>query len=122
MALGEHEEQILAEMERHLYEADPDLVARVTTGKTPTGDSPSATETDFPPSPKLSPRNLAIGTVMLVLGLALTLGGVTIGFHILGILLGIVGFLVMVAGVILGARKKQVPAKSAPTAKQTRRK
>lgn len=106
MALGEYEERVLAEMEKQLGEADPDLVERVSKSMNPEPEAVRKPAAPSAPAQVFSPRNLALGVVLVVVGLAVILAGVTLGFSIGSVVLGVLGFCMMVAGVILGARKK----------------
>lgn len=93
MALSEYEKQILAEMEQHLRQQDPDLADAMAQAAPPTVE-PAA------PKSELSPRRIALGSILAAAGLAIVLTGVTIGFSILSVILGAVGFLLMVGGVL----------------------
>lgn len=78
MPLSEQEQRLLDEMERHLMSKDADVV-------TPReGQS-------------LSYRNIVYGTVLVLVGLAGLLVGVSSGL----IIVGVIAFLVMVGGVVL---------------------
>lgn len=84
-SLSEHEQRILAEIERNLKAEDPDFVRQVSEAK-PT---------------KRAARILKLGVLGFVVGLALLLGYTT------NLALGVVGFLVMltsVVGVVSSAR------------------
>ncbi|NYJ18809.1 DUF3040 domain-containing protein [Glaciibacter psychrotolerans] len=80
MPLSEQEQRLLEEMERSLYHNDADFVATV--GAT-----------------RLRPnyRSIALGVLLVVAGIALLITGVAL--HLLW--LGIIGFVVMFAGVLL---------------------
>lgn len=93
MALSDYEKKILAEMEQHLRQQDPDLADAMSKAAPP---APSAA----PSESNLSPRRIALGSILAAAGLAIVLVGVTIGFSVLTIVLGALGFLMMVAGVL----------------------
>lgn len=96
MPLSEQEQRLLDEMERHLLRNDADVVS-----------APSGNRT-------LSYRNLVIGAVLLVLGIVALVVGVMIG-NILGVLVGVVGFGAMFAGVMFAVTPAaQTGAPSAP--------
>ncbi|MBB4071306.1 DUF3040 domain-containing protein [Canibacter oris] len=78
MALSDEERRLLAEMERNFYASEADLV------------NTSA------PVRRLSKRNIVLGVVACVLGVALLLAGVVTQFAVLGV----VGFVVMVAALV----------------------
>ncbi|WP_425677408.1 DUF3040 domain-containing protein, partial [Escherichia coli] len=54
------------------------------------------------PSRTLSYRNIVLGSILVLAGLGALIAGVSIGFNtgFLGIAVGVVGFLVMVGGVV----------------------
>ncbi|MET0735861.1 MAG: DUF3040 domain-containing protein [Microbacterium sp.] len=79
MPLSEQEQRLLDEMERHLMRNDADVVSAPRDGRT------------------LSYRNIVYGTVLVLLGL----GGLLVGVAIPLIVVGVIGFAVMLGGVIL---------------------
>lgn len=79
MPLSEQEQRLLDEMERHLMRNDADVVSAPRDGRT------------------LSYRNIVYGTVLVLLGL----GGLIVGVAVPLIVAGVIGFVVMLAGVIL---------------------
>jgi uncharacterized membrane protein len=81
MPLSEQEQRLLDEMERHLMRNDADVVTA--------------------PVRALSYRNIVYGTILVLLGLGGLIFGVTVGMNTLGIVVGVVGFAVMLGGVIL---------------------
>lgn len=93
MALSDYEKKILAEMEQHLRQQDPDLADAMSKAAPPAPSTP-------PSESNLSPRRIALGSILAAAGLAIVLVGVTIGFSVLTVVLGAVGFLMMVAGVL----------------------
>ena len=80
MPLSEHEQRLLEEMERSLYQNDADFVATV---------NPHRGKTNY--------RVLVIGVLIGVAGVATLVAGVIVRQPIIGIL----GFAVMFAGVLL---------------------
>lgn len=82
MPLSEQEQRLLDEMERHLMSNDADVVTA--------------------PGRALSYRNIVYGSILVLAGLGALIAGVSIGFNtgILGIAIGVVGFLLMVGGVV----------------------
>ncbi|MCK6064977.1 MULTISPECIES: DUF3040 domain-containing protein [Microbacterium] len=81
MPLSEQEQRLLDEMERHLMRNDADVVTA--------------------PGHALSYRNIVYGTILVLVGLGGLIFGVTVGMNTLGVILGVVGFAVMLGGVIL---------------------
>ncbi|MFZ1381778.1 MAG: DUF3040 domain-containing protein [Scrofimicrobium sp.] len=108
MALSEYEKQILAEMEQHLRQQDPDLADAMAQA------APPATEPVAPKS-QLSPRRIALGSILAAAGLAIVLTGVTIGFSVLSVVLGAAGFLMMVGGVLYALSTDKKGKNSADT-------
>lgn len=93
MALSEHEQRLLDEMERSLYQTEADFVA------------PSAA------SGRLRPGALAAGVILGILGVI----GVVAGVGLRVPVIGIVGFALMVGGVLLGMRRESAtPAEPTP--------
>lgn len=87
MPLSEQEQRLLDEMERHLLRNDADVVSAPRGGRT------------------LSYRNVVYGTVLVLVGLgALIIGVSTV------IWIGVIGFVLMLGGVILAV----TPLRSAP--------
>ncbi|MDQ1137259.1 hypothetical protein QE410_002058 [Microbacterium sp. SORGH_AS 1204] len=82
MPLSEQEQRLLDEMERHLMSNDTDVVTA--------------------PSRALSYRNIVLGSIMVLAGLGALVVGVSIGFNtgFLGIAIGVLGFVLMVGGVV----------------------
>jgi len=79
MPLSEQEQRLLDEMERHLMRNDADVVSAPTDGRT------------------LSYRNIVYGTVLVLVGL----GALIVGVSTQLIVVGVIGFVVMLGGVIL---------------------
>ncbi|WP_375384563.1 DUF3040 domain-containing protein [uncultured Microbacterium sp.] len=79
MPLSEQEQRLLDEMERHLMRNDADVVSAPRDGRT------------------LSYRNIVYGAILVLAGL----GGLVVGVSTGIIIVGVLGFLVMLGGVIL---------------------
>lgn len=79
MPLSEQEQRLLDEMERHLMRNDADVVSAPRDGRS------------------LSYRNIVYGTILVLLGL----GGLLVGVALPLIAVGVLGFVVMLGGVIL---------------------
>ncbi|QIG40905.1 DUF3040 domain-containing protein [Microbacterium sp. 4R-513] len=79
MPLSEQEQRLLDEMERHLMRNDADVVSAPRDGRS------------------LSYRNIVYGTILVLLGL----GGLIIGVSTDLIVVGVLGFVVMLGGVVL---------------------
>ncbi len=91
MPLSEQEQRLLDEMERHLLHNDADVVSAPRDGRS------------------LSYRNIVYGTVLVLLGL----GGLIAGVSIPLIAVGVVGFVLMLAGVVLAVTPTRATAQSA---------
>ncbi len=100
MPLSEQEQRLLDEMERHLMNKDADVVSASRDGRT------------------LSYRNIVYGTILVLLGLGGLITGVSTGI----IAVGVVAFLVMVAGVVLAATPGKGLAAVRPAADKGQRK
>lgn len=79
MPLSEQEQRLLDEMERHLMSNDADVVTAPQAGRA------------------LSYRNIVYGTIMVLAGL----GGLVVGLSTQLIVVGVVGFVLMLGGVIV---------------------
>lgn len=79
MPLSEQEQRLLDEMERHLMRNDADVVSAPREGQS------------------LSYRNIVYGSVMVLVGLA----GLVVGVSTSLIVVGVIAFLIMVGGVVL---------------------
>lgn len=93
MPLSEQEQRLLDEMERHLMSNDADVVSAPEAGRT------------------LSYRNIVYGTIMVLAGL----GGLIVGLSTQLIVVGVIGFVLMLGGVILAvtpSRTLKVPTAS----------
>ncbi|MDR2997915.1 MAG: DUF3040 domain-containing protein [Microbacterium sp.] len=86
MPLSEQEQRLLDEMERHLLQNDADVVTA------PSGDR------------SLSYRNLIYGALLLLAGIGGLIAAVALGAQlgsVFSIVVGVVAFLAMLAGVML---------------------
>jgi predicted lysophospholipase L1 biosynthesis ABC-type transport system permease subunit len=81
-------------MEDDLRRADPDLASTMSSHPSDGTRAPAS-------GGRLDPRRVAAGAVLAVAGLGVVLAGVAIGYSIWSILLGILGFAMMVGGVML---------------------
>ena len=92
MALTEYEKKVLEQMEASLREEDPALASHMST---------SAPETDAEPArgPR-APRRIALGFGGAVLGMVVLVGAVSLGYSLVSILLGVVGFALTVGGIL----------------------
>ncbi|MBT2486348.1 MULTISPECIES: DUF3040 domain-containing protein [unclassified Microbacterium] len=106
MPLSEQEQRLLDEMERHLLHNDADVVSA------PSGDR------------ALSYRNLVYGALLLLAGVGGLVAGVILG-DVWGIVVGVVGFAAMLAGVMVAvtpvsrAPGTAVPRQSSPSKPQS---
>lgn len=103
MALSDYEKQVLEQMEAQLRKQDPDLASAMS----------SSAPDEAKPIGKLRPRTIALGSIIAIVGLAVILGGVSLGYGIWAIVLGILGFGLMVAGVLLALRTTPVDPEEA---------
>lgn len=110
MALSEYEKQVLAQMEAQLKEADPSLASVMT--------SSMKEEVKEPVSSVYSPRRIALGSIISITGLAVVLGGVSFGFGWVAILLGVLGFLMMVGGILWAIKTDPGEGRKAPSSKR----
>jgi hypothetical protein len=93
MPLSEQEQRLLDEMERHLMHNDADVVTAPRDGRS------------------LSYRNIVYGTILVLLGL----GGLLVGVSVPLIVVGVIGFIVMLAGVVLAVTPSRNPLKAVPS-------
>lgn len=99
MPLSEQEQRLLDEMERHLMNNDADVVSAPREGQ------------------GLSYRNIVLGAVLVLAGIAALIVGVANGLVIVGVL----AFVAMVVGVVLAVTPaKGGTASSAPSAHRPR--
>ena len=94
MALTEYEKKVLEQMEASLREEDPALASQMS--------APAAAEESEPSSGPRAPRRIALGFGGAVLGMVVLVAAVSLGYSVVSILLGVVGFALTVAGVLSG--------------------
>ena len=99
MALSEREQKLLDELERGLYESDANLANRM---NRPSGSSA---------------KKLVGGAVLAVMGLSLLIVAVVLQFAPMGV----VGFLVMLAGLILASYGPTVNSSAGKPGQKTRK-
>ncbi|GAB2514011.1 DUF3040 domain-containing protein [Paramicrobacterium agarici] len=100
MPLSEQEQKLLDEMERHLYRNDADFVST-------SGDRRG----------RPSYRSIALGSLVVLVGIAALVAAVMIQQPIVGV----IGFVVMLGGVLLAMKpSKNAPAPSGESARQAR--
>lgn len=87
MALSDYEKQVLEQMEEEFRRADPAFASQM------------ETPIEEPVSGRLSPRRIAAGAVVAVSGLIVLVAAVSLGYSIVSILLGVLGFILMVGGI-----------------------
>lgn len=92
MPLSEQEQRLLDEMERHLMGGDADVVTADGSGRS------------------LSYRNLVLGALLVVAGL----GGIIAGVASQLIIIGVLGFVVMLGGVVLAITPLRSSRPAAP--------
>ncbi|GAA3775149.1 DUF3040 domain-containing protein [Microbacterium kribbense] len=92
MPLSEQEQRLLDEMERHLMHSDADVVHAPRDGRT------------------FSYRNIVYGTVLVLVGLGGLIAGVAVPLAVIGV----IGFVIMLGGVVLAVTPTRSAAKSIP--------
>ena len=96
MPLSEHEQRLLEQMERALHEEDPKLASTLRHGSNYT----------------VNGRQVLLGSFGVVLGLAALLGGVIPSL----VILGVVGFLLMLGGTLMIGSAFRGPKQAAANA------
>ncbi|MEJ2889010.1 DUF3040 domain-containing protein [Actinomycetospora aeridis] len=99
MPLSEHEQRLLEQIERALYDEDPKFASTVRGGKLR----------------RPSRRRRIQGVALFVIGVVMLVLGVVFSSSTVGIIVSVVGFLAMFGGAVLaitsfGARKKEAAA------------
>ena len=102
MPLSEHEQRLLEQIERALYDEDPKFASTVRGGKLR----------------RPSRRRRIQGVALFVIGVVMLVLGVVFSASTAGIIVSVVGFLAMFSGAVLaitsfGARKKEAAAEGA---------
>ena len=90
MALTEYEKKVLEQMEASLREEDPALASQMS--------APAAAEESEPSSGPRAPRRIAL------------VAAVSLGYSVVSILLGVVGFALTVAGVLFALSRPGAPS------------
>lgn len=85
MALSEHEQQLLDQLEKQLRNEDPRFAQNISQSHSQAGIA-------------LSPKHLVTGTLVMVVGLAVALGAVFFLTSPLSTVGGVLGFFLMVGG------------------------
>ncbi len=101
MPLSEQEQRLLDEMERNLYQNDADFVATVGARRG-----------------KANYRGIVLGVILFVVGIITLLVGV--GVHLP--IVGVVGFVVMFAGVLIAITPSRASSQGVPAAAKAREK
>lgn len=96
MALSEHEQRLLDEMERSFYQSEADVMQTAPGGRR---------RTNY--------RSLVLGIIVVILGLGVLVAGVAAQ----QLWLGLIGFAAMVGGVLLMFARGSDPEASEPTTK-----
>ena len=96
MPLSEHEQRLLEQMERALHEEDPKLASTLRHGSNYT----------------VNGRQVLLGSLGVVLGLAALLGGVITSL----VILGVIGFLLMLGGTLMIGSAFRGPKQAAANA------
>ena len=87
MALSDYEKQVLEEMEAQLDHQPSSFRDHVRED----AHSPRS-------SSKLSPKRVAIGSLMIVAGLLILVAAVSLGYSVISLIVGVAGFLFMLGG------------------------
>lgn len=98
MPLSEQEQRLLDEMERHLMGNDADVVTADGSGRS------------------LSYRNLVLGALLVIAGL----GGIIAGVASQLIFIGVIGFVVMLGGVVLAVTPLRSTAPREPRVREAK--
>ncbi len=105
MALSEHEQQLLDQLEKQLRSEDPRFAQNISQSHSPAGIA-------------LSPKHLVTGTLVMVVGLAVALGAIFFMASPLSIVGGVFGFLLMVGGAYYGFAVAQGPRSNGSATKK----
>ena len=104
MALSDYEKQVLEEMEAQFDHQPSSFRDHVREG----AHSPRS-------SSKLSPKRVAVGSLMIVAGLLILVAAVSLGYSVISLIVGVAGFLFMLGGAWYAL---QTPRVSRPGAKR----
>lgn len=105
MALSDYEKQVLEEMEAQFDHQPSSFRDHVREG----AHSPRS-------SSKLSPKRVAVGSLMIVAGLLILVAAVSLGYSVISLIVGVAGFLFMLGGAWYAL---QTPRVSRPGAKRS---
>lgn len=105
MALSDYEKQVLEEMEAQFDHQPSSFRDHVRED----AHSPRS-------SSKLSPKRVAIGSLMIVAGLLILVAAVSLGYSVISLIVGVAGFLFMLGGAWYAL---QTPRVSRPGAKRS---
>lgn len=105
MALSDYEKQVLEEMEAQFDHQPSSFRDHVRED----AHSPRS-------SSKLSPKRVAVGSLMIVAGLLILVAAVSLGYSVLSLIVGVAGFLFMLGGAWYAL---QTPRVSRPGAKRS---
>lgn len=100
MGLSEHEQQLLDDMERRLYQSEADVMHTPAVGS----------------GHRLNLRSLVLGIVVVLVGIGLLIGGVAAQ----QLWLGLLGFAAMLGGAVLAFTKSNATAEAGDSSKSTR--
>ena len=87
MALSDYEKQVLEEMEAQFDHQPYSFLDHVRED----AHSPRS-------SSKLSPKRVAVGSLMIVAGLLILVAAVSLGYSVISLIVGVAGFLFMLGG------------------------
>lgn len=116
MALSEYEKQVLQELEAE-FSRDSSEAA---TSAAKLAEQMDKTEVEGARG-HFAPRFVAAGAVIVVLGLAILLSAVTLGYSVWSILLGVLGFICMLGGILLALHTQPSSGKKAAKSGKTPR-
>ncbi|WP_314213046.1 DUF3040 domain-containing protein [uncultured Actinomyces sp.] len=105
MALSDYEKQVLEEMEAQFDHQPSSFRDHVRED----AHSPRS-------SSKLSPKRVAVGSLMIVAGLLILVAAVSLGYSVISLIVGVAGFLFMLGGAWYAL---QTPRVSRPGAKRS---
>lgn len=103
MALSDYEKEVLAELEAALFaDKSPEAASTHDAVREFAKDTERSTRRTF------SPRRIAVGLILAVLGLVGLISAVTIGYSVASVLLGVASFAVSVAGVHYALHRQEI--------------
>lgn len=98
MELSEREQQVLRALEQQLSAEDPSLASSMAKAEKKIA--------------RPSPRHIGAGVALVLVGLAVVLGGVMVGHGVWSVLVGVAGFALAVWGVSLMLTTRETPGES----------